>query len=306
MIERQYSGSDHSSRAIVVVIPCYQVASSIGEVLAGISPEVARIYCVDDASTDETRSVIESFEDKGRRLRFIRRSQNGGVGAAVLDGYRAALDDGAQVIVKIDGDGQMNPAFIGDFATPVLRGDADYVKGNRFFSIQSVRSMPTVRLLGNAMLSFMNKLSTGYWDLFDPTNGYTAIHADVARLLPLDRIHRGYFFESDMLFRLSILRASIKELPIEAVYAGEDSHLSVTRCLLMFPFLHLRNLAKRILYNYFLRNFSIASTNLVLGVCLFVFGVFFGLWSWLEVADTGQPATAGTVMLSALPTIIGI
>ncbi len=291
---------------IAVVIPCYQVATSIGGVLAGIEPEVSRIYCVDDASTDQTVSTIEGYARDDARVQLIRRPTNGGVGAAVMDGYRAAVADGADVIVKIDGDGQMDSSLIADFAAPILLGEADYVKGNRFFSMQTVRSMPAIRLWGNAMLSFLSKLSSGYWDLFDPTNGFTAIHGDIARLLPLDQIHPRYFFESDMLFRLSIIRACIRELPVEALYAGEVSHLSVTSCLYTFPLLHTRNLAKRIVYNYFLRNFSLASLNLVIGASALLFGVIFGAWQWAEVVQTGQPATAGTVMLSALPIIIGV
>lgn len=291
---------------IAVVIPCYHVASSIGKVLDAIGPEAGRIYCVDDFSTDETAAVIAQHARADSRVRLVRRPANGGVGAAVLDGYRAAVADGARVIVKIDGDGQMDPAFIAEFARPILEGKADYVKGNRFFSMRTVTSMPAVRLFGNAALSFASKLSSGYWNLFDPTNGYTAIHADIAALLPFDKIHCRYFFESDVLFRLSILRASIDELPMEAVYGGETSNLSVARCLLTFPALHLRNLVKRIIYNYFVRNFSVASLNLLFGLAAFLFGMVFGLSRWAEVLQTGQPATAGTVMLSALPMMIGI
>lgn len=291
---------------IAVVIPCYQVARSIGGVLAGIGPAAGRIYCIDDASTDETTSTITRRAEEDSRVLLISRPANGGVGAAVMDGYRAATADGADVIVKIDGDGQMDSSLIEDFVAPILLGEADYVKGNRFFSMQTVRSMPASRLWGNAMLSFLSKLSSGYWDLFDPTNGFTAIHGEIARLLPLDQIHPRYFFESDMLFRLSIIRACVRELPVDAVYAGEVSHLSVTSSLFTFPLLHSRNLAKRIVYNYFLRNFSLASLNLVIGTAALLFGVIFGAWQWVQVGQTGEPATAGTVMLSALPIIIGV
>jgi dolichol-phosphate mannosyltransferase len=291
---------------VAVVIPCYRVAASIGRVLAEVGPEVWRIYCVDDASPDETSEAISTAARADPRVRLVRRAENGGVGAAVLDGFQAALADGATVMVKVDGDGQMNPTFVPDFVAPILAGEADYVKGNRFYSLQGVARMPTVRLIGNAGLSFFAKLSTGYWDVFDPTNGYVAIHAEVARLLPFDRIHRRYFFESDLLFRLATLRARVVELPIETVYRDETSHLSEMRSLLTFPFLHWRNFLKRLFYNYILRNFSMASINLIAGLCAMVFGTVYGAIHWLHSLRTGEVASAGTVMLSALPLLIGV
>ena len=292
--------------SVAVIIPCYQVSGSISEVLAQIGPEVSRIYCVDDASTDQTSEVIQEAMLRDRRVQLIRRERNGGVGAAVMDGYRKAIEDGLRVLVKLDGDGQMNAEFIPDFVAPVLRGEADYVKGNRFFDLETVRAMPPARIFGNAGLSFMTKLSSGYWDLFDPTNGYTALHADVAATLPFERVHKRYFFESDLMFRLGAVRARVVELPIVSKYADEKSHLNELHCLLVFPFLHMRNLCKRIFYNYFLRNFSIASINLIAGLALSGFGMAFGVMQWLASLDTGVPATAGTVMLSALPFLLGV
>ncbi|MBV9931186.1 MAG: glycosyltransferase family 2 protein [Alphaproteobacteria bacterium] len=295
-----------ASLRVAVVIPCYRVAASIERVVAAIGPEAWRIYCVDDASGGDTPAALARAVAADRRVRVVTRATNGGVGAAVVDGIRAALADDAQVIVKVDGDGQMNPAFVADFVAPIAAGEADYVKGNRFYSLDAVARMPRGRLVGNAGLSFFAKLSTGYWDLFDPANGYVAIHADVARLLPLDKLHPRYFFESDLLFRLATLRARIVELPLETVYADETSHLSEWHCLMVFPLLHARNFAKRILYNYLLRNFSVASLSLFAGLGLAAFGIAFGAAAWAHGLATGQPATAGTVMLSALPLLLGV
>lgn len=291
---------------VAVVIPCYRVAGSITKVLAAIGSEVWRIYCVDDASDDATAEIVSAAATRDGRVRLVQRANNGGVGAAMVDGFKAALADGAVILVKIDGDGQMNPAFIPDFAAPIQNGEADYVKGNRFFSLDGVTRMPLKRLIGNAGLSFFAKLSTGYWDLFDPTNGYVAIHADVARLLPLDRLDKRYFFESDLLFRLATVRARVVELPIETVYRDETSHLSELRCLMRFPILHARNFTKRVFYNYVLRNFSTASLSLMTGLLSVLFGLVYGGLHWLESLRTNEAATAGTVMLSALPVIVGI
>ncbi|MCJ7421411.1 glycosyltransferase family 2 protein [Sphingomicrobium astaxanthinifaciens] len=294
------------SHRIAVVIPCYDVSRTIEGVVATIPPDVWRIYCVDDCSNDDSRSVISQLARRDPRVVAVARETNGGVGAAVVKGLRRALDDGADVVVKVDGDGQMNGAFVPDFAKPILEGEADYVKGNRFFDIEHVLEMPRLRLLGNAGLSFFSKLSTGYWHLFDPTNGYVAIHAEVARLIPLHKLHPRYFFESDFLFRLAILRAKVIELPMETTYGEEVSNLSIWRCLVTFPFLHFRNFMKRLFYNYVLRNFSIGSIGLPTGVLLMTLGAGYGLAKWIESFRTDEAATAGTVMLSALPVLVGI
>ena len=159
--------------------------------------------------------------------------------------------------------------------------------------------------MGNAALSFLAKLSTGYWDLFDPANGFTAIHADVAAMLPLDKLHKRYFFESDILFRLRSFGARVVEQPMAAYYGDEKSNLSELNALFTFPFLHARNLLKRIVYNYFLRGFDAASLSLIAGAVLTAFGLGVGVTAWIESAQTGIPATSGTVMLSAAPLLIG-
>ncbi len=134
-------------------------------------------------------------------------------------------------IVKIDGDGQMDPKLLKRFVLPILKGQADYTKGNRFYNLDNIDRMPGIRLFGNAVLSFMTKLSTGYWDTFDPTNGYTAIHSKIAEQLPFDKISSRYFFESDILFRLNTLRAVVFDIPMETLYGDEKSNLKITKIL---------------------------------------------------------------------------
>lgn len=289
---------------IAVVIPCYKVSAQVAGVLARIGGEVSHIFVVDDGCPEKSGALVENT-CHDPRIRVLYHAQNQGVGAAVLTGYRAAMEACAEVIVKLDGDGQMDPALIGSFAAPILAGDADYTKGNRFFEVESVRAMPWVRLAGNAALSFLTKLSSGYWNLFDPTNGYTAISARVAACLPLAKLSPGYFFESDILFRLNTLRAVVADIPMRAQYAGEPSSLSVRREMPHFLCGNLRNLCKRIAYNYFLRNFNYASLELLFGLPLLLFGILFGGSSWLSLRAQGAFASAGTVMLAALPVIMG-
>jgi glycosyltransferase involved in cell wall biosynthesis len=266
---------------------------------------VGRIYCVDDACPDATHTVL-SARCTDPRLRVLRHEVNRGVGGAMRTGYLAALEDGSDIVVKIDGDGQMDPALLPRLIAPILRGEADYTKGNRFFSIEDLRAMPAIRLMGNAALSFLTKLSSGYWSVFDPTNGYTAIHATVLARLPLGKVADRYFFESDMLFRLNITRAVVRAVPMQAIYGQEHSGLVIPRIVLPFLGGHVRNFLKRIGYNYFLRDFQVASLELLLGGFLLLFGVCVGLKLWIGNAEHGVYTQAGPVMLAALPVLVGV
>lgn len=290
---------------IAVVMPCYRVKAQILAVLCAIGEEVATIYVIDDACPDGTASLIETV-CKDPRVRVIRHQSNLGVGGAVLSGYRAALADTHDIVVKIDGDGQMDPADLPRLIHPIVIGQADYCKGNRFFDPEGLSAMPWVRLIGNGLLSLLSKLSTGYWQLFDPNNGYTAIHAHVLAKLPLHKISQRYFFESDMLFRLGLMRAVVLDIPMPARYGNEHSHLHEFKVAPEFLGKHVRNGIKRVLYQYYLRDMSLASIQLPAGLALMVFGIGFGAWHWVQSAVSATLASAGTVMLAALPLIVGV
>jgi glycosyltransferase involved in cell wall biosynthesis len=290
---------------IAAVIPCYKVGRAVLDVIGRVGPEVERIYCIDDCCPENCGDLIER-ETSDPRVRVLRNPRNLGVGGATRTGYRAAIADGMDVVAKIDGDGQMAPELLPRLMKPIIDGEADYVKGNRFFSIDQVRGMPLVRLVGNAALSFATKLSTGYWSLFDPTNGFTAIHTAVLAQMPLDRVAERYFFESDMLFRLSIARARVLDMPMTAVYGLEKSNMKIARIVLPFAGGHLRNLLKRIFYNYFLRDFQVASLELVLGLIATTFGTVFGAHLWIENGARGVYTQPGPVMVAALPILTGI
>src|SRR5690606_32469710 len=189
---------------------------------------------------------------------------------------------------------------------PILSGEADYTKGNRFYNLEEIHQMPKVRLFGNAALSLLNILSSGYWDVFDPTNGYTAIHVDVLKKLPFAKISERYFFESDMLFRLNTVRAKVVDVPMDAHYGDEESQLKIGEIIGDFTKKNIKNTGKRIFYNYFLRDMSIASIELVVGFLLLFFGLFYGVFHWLHSAHEGVVTPAGTVMLAMLPIVIGV
>lgn len=299
------AASAPASARIAVVIPSYRVTRHIIGVIAGIGPEVSHVYVVDDRCPDGSGEFVRA-NCQDPRVTVLEHAENQGVGGAVMTGYRAAIADGASVIVKIDGDGQMDASLIPVFVAPILAGEADYTKGNRFFNLERLSAMPPVRLFGNAMLSFMTKLSSGYWQLFDPTNGYTAIHADAARYLPFDKISKRYFFESDMLFRLNTLGAVAVDVPMDAVYGDEVSNLKVSQVITEFAAKNVRNFFKRLFYNYYLRNLSVASLELPIGVALTTFGLVYGVVHWIASAQSDVETPAGTVMMAALPVIMGV
>ncbi|HEX8601197.1 MAG TPA: glycosyltransferase family 2 protein [Pseudoduganella sp.] len=290
---------------IAVVIPSYRVTRHILDVIARMGPEVTRIFVVDDKCPDGSGAFVQSH-CTDPRVTVLFHEENQGVGGAVMTGYRAAIDAGCDIMVKVDGDGQMDPALIPDFIAPIQAGQADYTKGNRFFDLEQIRQMPSVRLFGNAVLSLLTKVSSGYWNLFDPTNGFTAIHRDAARSLPFHKISRRYFFETDVLFRLNTLHAVVVDVPMDAHYGDEVSNLKISRVVTEFAWKHLRNFGKRVFYNYYLRNMSLASIEAPLGLLLLGGGSIYGIAHWISSAHDGVPTPAGTVMLSALPVLMGM
>jgi len=298
---RGQRGKLRSSVRIAVVIPAYKVREHVLSVLSQIGPQVQKIYVVDDCCPDKSGEFVQA-ENVDERVSVIFHKENQGVGGAFLSGVEAALQDQMDIIVKIDGDGQMSPELLPLFVEPIISGIADYTKGNRFYNPDDVRTMPFIRLIGNAGLSFMTKLSSGYWSIFDPTNGYIAIDARLAAVLPRTKIARRYFFETDMLFRCGLMRAKVVDIPMSAIYGDEVSNLRIHRELPRFFVGNMRNFLKRIFYNYFLRDFNIGSLELLMGLLLVIFGAGFAISEWGITA----PATAGTVMIAALPLIAGI
>lgn len=291
--------------SVAVVIPCYRVKQHILGVIREMPDFVDHIIVVDDKCPESSGELVRA-ECSDPRLCLIIHERNLGVGGAVVTGYRKALELGADVAVKIDGDGQMDPALIASFLQPIAMGLADYTKGNRFFSLDTVAGMPPIRLFGNAILSFISKLSTGYWRTFDPTNGYTAIHTSVLRILPLQKLIGRYFFESEMLFRLGTVGAAVTDVPMHSRYGDESSSLKLSKILGEFAWKHIRNTFKRLTYNYALRDFSVATMELIFGIALLLFGTIFGINQIIQSNMTGSLASAGTVAVAMISVILGI
>ena len=291
---------------IAVVIPAFRVEKEIQAVLSGIPGFVRRIIVVDDASPDSSADLVTTAAKRDKRITLIRHAKNQGVGGAVVTGFKKALEYECEIVVKVDGDGQMDPKHIPDLIAPLIAGEADYTKGNRFRDFNSLGQMPFIRRIGNLGLSFLSKAATGYWNIFDPTNGYFAIRADVLAQLPLDKLDKGYFFETSMLSRLYLLSACVQDVTIPAKYGNESSSLSIRRALFEFPLKLTRTLLRRLVLKYFIFDFSMMSIYLMAGIPLLLFGLIFGSIKWIQYASIGIPAPTGTVILPTLSVILAI
>jgi glycosyltransferase involved in cell wall biosynthesis len=286
-----------------VVIPAYNVERSIRKVVEGIPDWVDRIIIVDDASLDgtlrEARSVVSD------RVIVLHHDVNQGVGGATLTGFRRALDEGVKIAVKMDGDGQMDPAHLPVLLDAVTIQGYDYAKGNRFLHSSELSAMPRHRLFGNFVLTFLTKLTSGYWNVFDPQNGYVAIRREPLAQLDFSRIAKRYFFENDILIHLNILGFRVKDVAIPAVYGDERSSMKISRIMGSFPVYLFRRYWYRIYQKYVLRDFSPVALFLFLGLPFFFWGVGFGFYTWWRSWAFGEIATTGTVMLSVLPFLVG-
>jgi len=287
-----------------VVIPAFKVAQQIEAVIRGIPAWIRTIVVVEDASPDDTAARVVALGDP--RVTLIRHEKNQGVGGAMATGFAEAVRRGLDIVVKMDGDGQMDPVYLPAILAPLLENRADMVKCNRYSSLAHVKEMPTVRLVGNAGLTFLVKSASGYWNTFDPANGYIAVRTAVLERIDLDRLPKRYYFESGFLVELGILRAAVVDVPMTARYGDEISSLSVPRTLVEFPPRLLKGLVRRLFWRYFVHDFSAVSVFLLLGVPMFVAGTILGTQTYWKYASAGEYAPAGLVMLAALPIYVGV
>jgi dolichol-phosphate mannosyltransferase len=297
---------DFKAHEIAAVVPAYRVERDIESVLRGLPRYLKHVIVVDDGSPDQTPIRVSALARRDPRLILIRHARNQGVGGAMITGFRKALELGAQIIVKVDGDGQMDTNNLPDLVAPLIEGTADYTKGNRFRDFAALRRMPLVRRIGNMGLGFLAKAATGYWNLFDPTNGFLAIRSEVLAQLPLEDLDRTYFFEISMLANLYLLGAVVQDIPMPARYRGEVSSLLVHRVLFEFPGKLFATTVRRAVLKNFIYDFSMISIYLLAGLPLLLFGVIFGGYEWIRYAGLGIAAPTGTVMLATLSVLLGI
>jgi dolichol-phosphate mannosyltransferase len=291
---------------ITVVIPAFCVEKEITNVICSLPEYISDIIVVDDFSPDHTGEIVNCLKNDDPRLTLIHHETNQGVGGAMISGFRKAIESGAQIIIKLDADGQMDPTYIPQLIAPLVQGKADFTKGNRFRDFSALQQMPVIRRLGNTMLSFLSKVATGYWNIFDPTNGYFAIRSEVLSLLSFSKIAHTYYFETSLLAQLYLIDAFIMDIPIPARYNNQSSNLHLHRVLLEFPYRLMHTFLQRVILKYFVYDFSMASVYLLTGIPLFLFGLIFGIVKWIKYASLELPAPTGTVILPMLCVLIGI
>jgi len=290
---------------IAVVIPCFNVGAHIATVIRALSPEIAWIIAVDDCSIDDTAKILRELQQENAKIVYLRHERNQGVGGAMLSGFRKSLELNSAVTIKIDGDSQMDSAYIPQLVRPILQGAVDYTKGNRFRDFQALKQMPVIRRIGNLGLSFCIKAASGYWNIFDPTNGFIAISNEMLRTINFGRIHHRFFFESSMLIELYHANCVIQEIPMKARYGLETSGLSITKTLIGFPPRLLFALLRRIILRYYLFDFNVASVYILCVLPLFLFGALYGLVNFIKYGSSHVSAPTGTVVIPTLLIILG-
>lgn len=292
----------YKGAVIAAVVPAYNEAKMISEVISTMPEFVDHIVIVDDCSPDDTSEVVKKIKDS--RVHLIRHEKNTGVGGAVITAHLAAMELGADVNVVMAGDAQMDPAYLPDLLDRVTSDGFGFAKANRFFSPESFHGMPGYRVFGNILLSFLTKLTSGYWHLFDPQNGYTAIRTSVLKRVPLKHVAQRYSFENDLLVHLNILQVSAVDVPIPAVYGNEVSSIKLRKVVPELTGMLFTGFWRRIWYRYVLWSFSPIALLLFFGLFLEVFGIVVSIWLLFQIAASAV-ATAATVMLAALPLMIG-
>jgi len=297
---------DYAYKTLGVVLPCYNVSQHLSEVVQSLPDYVRHIIIVNDKSSDTTAEIINNLAASDKRIVPLEHAENQGVGGAVLTGMKKALELECDYILKLDGDGQMDSKYIPDLLEPLVKNGFHFAKGNRFNDFHALRQMPFIRRAGNLMLSFLIKAASGYWSVFDPTNGFFCIKKETLEKIDFARIEKRYFFESSLLVELYYTGAKICDVPIPARYGNEKSGLSVIHTIFTFPVRITKAFARRILLKYYIYDFNIFSIYFMIGAPLLLFGLVFGIIKWIHYGTANVPAPTGTVMLATLSVILGI
>jgi glycosyltransferase involved in cell wall biosynthesis len=293
-----------AGRSVAVVVPAFDEERLIGTTLGGIPEFVDHVFVVDDASNDATAERARSSGDA--RVEVISHERNQGVGAAILTGYQRALAAGIDVTCVMAGDNQMDPADLEAIAGPVARGEADYAKANRLFTGRAWELIPHTRYLGNAVLSLLTKIASGYWHVADSQSGYTAIARETLELLDLDRIYDRYGFPNDMLVHLNVINARVRDVPSRPVYGvGESSGIRLRRVVPSISWLLTKAFFWRMREKYVIRDFHPLVFFYVFGLLFLVIGAALGL-TVTVLRILGNELTVATVVLVALLLIAGL
>ncbi|WP_299251687.1 glycosyltransferase family 2 protein [uncultured Lacinutrix sp.] len=287
---------------VAVVIPYYNASKHIVKVLSKLPNIVYKVYIVDDCSLEALpKEALSAFSN----VEYIKHEKNLGVGGATKTGFVKAIDDNIDIVIKVDADDQMDTSYIKDLIAPLVSGKASYAKGNRFRDFKALKKMPFTRKIGNLGLSFLTKAATGYWNNFDPTNGFFAIKTETLKRLDFDEISNRYYFETSLISQLYFQDAVIKDVAMPAIYADEKSSMNVWKMpFVFFPKL-IKTFINRLFKAYFVYDFNISSIYILIGTPLFLFGFIYGIYNWWFYSSQAVFAPTGTIMLVTLTIIVG-
>lgn len=296
----------YKNKNIAVVIPYYNAAKHIVSVVQKLPDYIDGIIIVNDNSPDELpEDLIKAYKNINTKIFILNCEVNFGVGGATKKGFQFAVDNEFDVVVKVDADDQMDTSYLEEMILPIVENKAHVSKGNRFKRTKELKKMPFVRRIGNLGISFLAKLATGYWNNFDPTNGFLAIKTIVLKEVEFDNLSNRYFFETSLLSELYFNGVKVKDISMPAIYADEKSSMKVWKMPFVFSYNLLKLFVKRILKSYFLYDFNIGSVYLIFGTFLFLFGLFFGGINWHHYAQINTPTPTGTIMIATISLILG-
>ena len=290
---------------IGVIIPYYNAAKHIENVVNKLPSFISKIIIVDDCGKEPIPETLVTQSKTSDRIVIVKNEKNLGVGGATKHGFEKTIELELEYVIKVDADDQMDSSHIPDLLKPLIENKAEYAKGNRFKDFRALKQMPFVRKVGNLGLSFLTKVASGYWNNFDPTNGFFAIKVELLKQLDFKNIHRDYYFESSLIAELYFQDVRIKDVPMPANYGDEKSSMKVWQIPFIFIPKLTKTFLKRIFKSYFIYDFNIASVYLLFGFPMFLFGFVYGIYNWIHYASLGEFTPTGTIMLITVSLILG-
>jgi glycosyltransferase involved in cell wall biosynthesis len=296
----------YRNKTIAVVIPAYNEERLIEKVLESMPGFVDHIVVVDDASFDRTGEIVKTYQEREQRITYIRHIKNEGVGGAIITGYKWARDNGIDISVVMAGDAQMDPKDLPKLLDPVVEGRVDYSKGNRLFTGKAWRVIPKTRYLGNAILSFLTKISSGYWHVADSQSGYGAVALEVLKTIDLDSIYKRYGMPNDFLVRLNIYQFRVRDVSVNPIYGiGERSGIKIYKVVFTLSALLLKLFLRRLKEKYVIRDFHPLVLFYLMGFILTPIGFIFGCYLLIFRFFIG-PVAATSALFAAFFTISGL
>lgn len=290
---------------IAVIIPYYNASKHIVNVIDKLPDFIDEVIIVDDKGKEKLPLNALSNLPKKTKISVLENPINLGVGGATKNGFLKAIEDKFDIVIKVDADDQMDTSYIEEMITYLIEDKADMVKGNRFIDTKALMKMPFIRRVGNLGLSFLTKAATGYWNNFDPTNGFLAIKTAVLKKINFENLSNRYFFETSLISELYFVNARIKDISMPAIYGEEKSSMKVWKMPFIFSKKLISLFFKRIIKQYFLFDFNIASLYLLIGLPMFMFGLIYGAYEWWYYSSHEIFAPTGTIMLVSISIILG-